>query len=488
MRFGSAPLRDAAAILCCIAPILCSACSNGDDPAAPEPPVVGERDLWYVDASAHGARDGSSWADAFTRIQTAMEYASHGDTIWVAAGTYTRPQGSDPSVPVLAMKNGVSVFGGFSPGEGSMDDRDPVANQTVLDGVHETWHVVTGADSSRLDGFVVRGGFAAGSHPHDCGGGMLNDGVSPVVAGCVFTSNDCGFHGAGMANLSAFPLVTGCVFRANTAANNGAGVYNDDEDGAGGCVRFYDCLFGAGNNCRFGGGMYNSWCRVSVSDCRFIDNYANHNGGGLYNTSSRVSVRSTVFHENRSYAGGAIYCNGIAGADSTRLEDCLVTGNIAYFSGGGVYLLVSSASLDNCTIAANGSAYGGGISCWHSEAAIVNCIVWGNGAEFYYPAIEIGDEVRPAIRFCDIDQEGYGDPTDGSADADGNIDLDPLFVSGPLGDWYLGQTAAGQASQSPCVDAGTATMLSPWLEAFGTTRTDHAPPSGATDMGFHYRR
>jgi predicted outer membrane repeat protein len=488
MRYRSIRHSATPAILCAISLVLCSGCSPDDAPVTPEPPVVGERDLWFVNASADGARNGSSWTDAFTVIQTAMDYASTGDTIWVAAGTYASPKGSDASVPVLAMKTGVSVFGGFATGDGSIDDRDPSANHTILDGGHETWHVVTGADNARLDGFVVMGGFAAGSHPHDCGGGMLNDGVSPVVADCVFTSNDSGFHGAGLANFSASPLVTGCVFRANTAANNGAGVYNDDEEGAGGCPLFYDCLFGAGNNCRFGAGMYNNRCRVNVSDCRFIDNYANHNGGGLYNTSSRVTVRSTVFHENHSYDGGAVYCNGIAGTDSTVLEDCLVTGNIAYFSGGGIYLLVASARLVNCTIAANGSTYGGGISCWHSEAELVDCIVWGNTAEFYDPAIEIGDEVAPVVRFCDVDQEGYGDPADGSADAEGNIRLDPLFVSGPLGDWYLSQTAAGQALQSPCVDAGALTLLSAWLEAFATTRTDHAPPSGATDIGYHYRR
>jgi hypothetical protein len=37
----------------------------------------------------------------------------------------------------------------------------------------------------------------------------------------------------------------------------------------------------------------------------------------------------------------------------------------------------------------------------------------------------------------------------------GMIDADPLFVTGLEGDYYLSQIAAGQASDSPCVDTGS---------------------------------
>jgi len=36
----------------------------------------------------------------------------------------------------------------------------------------------------------------------------------------------------------------------------------------------------------------------------------------------------------------------------------------------------------------------------------------------------------------------------------GNIDADPLFVTGPQGEYYLSQTAAGQGADSPAVNAG----------------------------------
>jgi hypothetical protein len=177
--------------------------------------------------------------------------------------------------------------------------------------------------------------------------------------------------------------------------------------------------------------------------------------------------------------------NGVAGEDSTRLENCLIEANQAY-AGGGIYMLRASSRILNCTITENTATYGGGISCWHSAARIVNCIVWGNLCHYSDPAIEIGADIYPAVSHCDVDQAGYGKYGDGSADSFGNIRLDPLFTAGPLGNRYLSQTAAGQATDSPCVDSGTITELSSWIAAYMTTRTDGGPDSDDTDLGFHY--
>src|SRR5690606_41410526 len=42
----------------------------------------------YVKEGAVGASDGSSWADAYPRLQPALDAASEGDQIWVARGSY----------------------------------------------------------------------------------------------------------------------------------------------------------------------------------------------------------------------------------------------------------------------------------------------------------------------------------------------------------------------------------------------------------------
>ena len=63
----------------------------------------------------------------------------------------------------------------------------------------------------------------------------------------------------------------------------------------------------------------------------------------------------------------------------------------------------------------------------------------------------------------------------------GNIDADPLFVDPLNGDFHLGHFATGQASDSPCIDAGD-----PAIQPFGTTRTDSVPDFGILDIGYHY--
>ena len=72
-----------------------AACSESEDPVREEPPVIEDRDLWYVNASATGPADGSSWNNAFRNIQTAIDYAEAGDVVWVSSGTYYSPDPGD---------------------------------------------------------------------------------------------------------------------------------------------------------------------------------------------------------------------------------------------------------------------------------------------------------------------------------------------------------------------------------------------------------
>ena len=107
---------------------------------------------------------------------------------------------------------------------------------------------------------------------------------------------------------------------------------------------------------------------------------------------------------------------------------------------------------------------------------MTNCIFWGNSDEQIYDEEGSTSVVTySCIQGCGV---FCADPDDH------NIDENPLFVSGPDGDYYLSQVVSGQSSNSPCVDAGgEATTF--WVGEL-TTRTDGEPDTDRVDMGFHY--
>jgi len=192
----------------------------------------GEGGLFYVDKDATGDNDGSSWPDAFTTIQAAVDAAevAGGGQVWVAEGVYDEQR--DNGGGSVEMKEGVDLYGGFTGAETTRDERDWETRITTIDGATSrgglpAYHVVVGADNATLDGFVIIGGEAVGSGMTDGmfqnrGGGMYNDAVSVTVRNCTFSGNSAEFGGGAMYNDSCSPETTKCTFSSNEAQYGGA--------------------------------------------------------------------------------------------------------------------------------------------------------------------------------------------------------------------------------------------------------------------------
>jgi hypothetical protein len=94
--------------------------------------------------------------------------------ILVAAGTYNESR--------IQMKPWIDLYGGFAPGD--WKTRDVYQNAAILD-AQKKGPVVIGADHARLDGFVITGGEQK-AH----GGGIVCDGVSPIIFNNILVGNN----------------------------------------------------------------------------------------------------------------------------------------------------------------------------------------------------------------------------------------------------------------------------------------------------------
>jgi len=263
-----------------------------------------------VDATATGANNGSSWADAYNHLQDALGAAENGDEIWVAQGIYKPDLGigitpGDRSA-TFQMKNGVAIYGSFASGQDQWQDRDPNVYETILSGdlsgndgpnfannSENSYHVVTGSDTystSVLDSFIISGGNADISG-NDRGGGMYNYSGSPKIINCTFTGN-YGKWAGGLANYSySRPLLINCTFKDNTSFYQGAGIYNRES-----YPLILNCVITKNTAGGDGGAIRNLAASYpAIVNCTLSQNSSGN--AGIYNssTSKPVIINSIIW-------------------------------------------------------------------------------------------------------------------------------------------------------------------------------------------------
>jgi predicted outer membrane repeat protein len=174
------------------------------------------------------------------------------------------------------------------------------------------------------------------------------------------------------------------------------------------------------------------------------------------------------------------------------VSNCLVSGNLSGANGGGIFCGETTGAFAHCTVTGNtASGQGGGIACGNgSVVGMTECILWGNSAGTGHE-IGLKSVTNPStltITYSDVEDGSGGAAIDTGCVLNlntGTINADPQFVAGDYGDCYLGQIAAGQDTDSPCVDTGSDTAEDCGLDE-STTRTDNGYDAGTVDMGYHY--
>lgn len=276
-------------------------------------------DILTVDGSVMACPgDGISWGTAYKYLQDALDFASDPDNnidqIWIAAGTYipdedcATPGGTGLWSASFSMIDDVAIYGGFDGTEIDRDERDPVANVTILSGelgpgppgcgvgscyeAHETpgcenlacceavcevdpdcctmeWDFicVIWADArcptndnafsvvdavgvgptSLLDGFTITRGISTDLR----GGGLQIVDASPTVVRCIFIDNQAG-NGGGVhvkadGPTPSDPLFVNCSFIQNVAGCWGGGMAVEENAS----VTVVNSVFRENNNSAF---------------------------------------------------------------------------------------------------------------------------------------------------------------------------------------------------------------------------------------------
>ncbi len=401
----------------------------------------------YVDDSASGSNNGSSWTDGYTDLQDAIADAVFGDQIWVAQGIYypstIAENDRDKS---FELKDGVAIYGGFEGDESNLVDRDFNLFETYLSGdfnqnnalSDNSYSVIYSSavsGSTIVDGFIITAGNASalcnGQLRQRYGGGWYND-------------------ASGAGKLSS-PTIENCRFVGNEAYCAGGAFYNDGNSGGVGMPSFYKCSFESNYSENTGGAVYNNGntgnATPSFTNCKFSSNSTNLSmvsyAGAVYNLgqsgNSNPVFTNCLFDNNSAFAGGAVYCLGQNGKSNSVFDNCTFVGNTATGNGGAIY---SNAHNPGGTGEAN--------------PIITNSIFWGNTGAPFQGNIFRNNFGTITISYSLVDEADCNALYSGSGPAivcgagmifDITGSLDPGFANQGSSDYQLG-------ASSPAINAG----------------------------------
>jgi parallel beta-helix repeat protein len=284
----------------------------------------------YVSLNGTHVAPFSDWSTAATNIQSALDEAAAGETVWVTNGIYDAGGksigGASNRVAItksllLRSINGALVT--FI--QGDTNTTSPVRCAWVT-------------NRATISGFTLRGGYTSGN-----GGGVYCNSTNACVTNCVVNGNSSG-KGGGVYQGSMYA----CTVAGNQAAEGG-GVYDT--------WAFDSTIASNRANLTTGGGISCSSSYLVISNCLISDNSSPYSGGGV----NRGVLRNCTLARNRSNNGGGAYMS--------TLHNCFVQNNIA-INGGGAY----QSSLTNCAVLRNQADVGG--SC--TSSYLQNCTVVGN--------------------------------------------------------------------------------------------------------------
>lgn len=310
-------------------------------------------------------------------LQTALSTASNGDTIYLAAGTYTGTGGA-----VITVTKSITLYGGWDGSPTGPVARDPRAHPTVLDGERQRRVVYIGGDiTPTLDGLIITRGNATGlitdcsgtaGNPDGCGGGIFVYQAHPFILNNIITDNVAALTTAGYPTGTTgygggiyLQEATRAVISGNVVISN---VASAADKGYGGGIALIG--YGEGTVVR-GNQVLNNWATL-----KNVTGW----GGGIAGGPDGALIEDNLIQGNHTNSGNRAYGAGLYqwyGAAHYRRNR--VIGN---YGAEAVYLGYSRAVFKGNLILDNLSRYGIYIHYGSSSPPVlVNNIVARSGSE-----------------------------------------------------------------------------------------------------------
>ncbi len=386
----------------------------------------------YVDQDAIGNNDGSSWANAFNRLEDALAVIAVDGEIWVAEGIYHPSPTADPTVS-FNIPHSLKLYGGFDGTESSLTQRDIENNETILSGdyngddeiivntdplsleflnTNENANLILKLEGANLGSFVTIDGLT-----------IANAQSSSAFAGMYFIADSSDL------NLQ----VKNCIIKENRS-NGGAGIRMVAKD--------------------------NKRIICSIENSYFYHNSANSNfggngGGAIWAGTQASSTESYVevnylnnrFYQNHSEGrGGAVLNQGDIRA---IYQNCIFDENYSVTSGTNFENTLETVEYHNCNFYKSDGDYASLMVNWfdyaNNDVVMYNCIFSENGNSGNLKLRGNGFVLGNCI--IEEDFDALTTDANGSTDLGNNLITPPLYTDAPNGNFKL-------ASNSPAINTG----------------------------------